>query len=258
MKKTVPILFLIILFASAAWYSFIKEPDPIHTAPPPPLVQSEPVEVPAEPGPVDDMTDQEPEILLDPLPLLAESDQEINQALAELTGPAPLAAYLVKNQVISRIVASIDSLTSRQVPPLINPIKGVEGKLATASEGESTIMSADNYVRYTTYVTLLQGLDNEAAHGFYTRYYPLFQQAWEENGGEGAFNDRLLDVIDHLLATPDVEGDIYLVKPEAVYLFQDPELEALSAGQKVLLRMGSENAALVKAKLAEIKSLVEN
>lgn len=258
MKKTVPILLLIILFASAAWYSFIKEPDPIHTAPPPSLVQSEPVEVQPEPGPVDDMMDQEPEILPDPLPLLADSDQEIALALAELTDPGPLATYMVKSQVISRIVASVDSLTSRQVPPLINPIRAVEGTLATASEGESTIMSADNYVRYTAYVTLLQGLDKDAVPGFYTRYYPLFQQAWEENGGEGAFNDRLLDVIDHLLATPDVEGDIYLVKPEAVYLYEDPELEALSAGQKTLLRMGPENAALVKAKLAEIKSLVEN
>ena len=44
-----------------------------------------------------------------------------------------------------------------------------------------------------------------------------------------------------------------LVKPEAVYQFADEELESLSAGQKILLRMGSENAARVKSKLSEFR-----
>ena len=69
----------------------------------------------------------------------------------------------------------------------------------------------------------------------------------------GSFNDRLLEVIDDLQETPDVTGPVYLFKPEAVYLFEDPELEALTAGQKVLVRMGSENASVVKEKLTEFK-----
>ena len=176
--------------------------------------------------------------------------------MADVVGADPLGEYLLKDQVVSRLVATIDSLTSRQVPAPINPVEPASGKFLVSGEGEDTVMSADNYTRYDAYVSLLQGLDNDAALDFYTRYYPLLQQAWEENGGEGAFNDRLLEVIDHLLATPDVEGDIDLVKPEAVYLFADPELEALSAGQKILLRMGPDNAALVKAKLAELREQV--
>jgi len=88
----------------------------------------------------------------------------------------------------------------------------------------------------------------------YQRYYQLFQQAYEENGGAGSFNDRLVEVIDHLLKTPDVPGPIYLTKPEAVYVFEDPGLEAMTAGQKILVRMGPANAAIVKEKLAEIRS----
>ena len=60
-------------------------------------------------------------------------------------------------------------------------------------------------------------------------------------------------MIDHLLETPDVPGPIYLSKPEAVYLFEDPELEAMTAGQKILVRMGSVNASVVKEKLLELK-----
>ena len=60
-----------------------------------------------------------------------------------------------------------------------------------------------------------------------------------------------------MLATPEVEQPLTLMKPEAYFLFIDPGLEALPAGQKVLLRMGSENAARVKAKLVEIRELYE-
>jgi hypothetical protein len=38
-----------------------------------------------------------------------------------------------------------------------------------------------------------------------------------------------------------------------MYEFADPALEARSAGQKIMIRMGSENAAIVKAKLREIR-----
>jgi hypothetical protein len=38
-----------------------------------------------------------------------------------------------------------------------------------------------------------------------------------------------------------------------LYEFADPKLERLSAGQKILLRMGRENALKMKAKLREIR-----
>ena len=60
----------------------------------------------------------------------------------------------------------------------------------------------------------------------------------------------------HLLATPEVQGPIELTQPRVFYEFADPELEALSSGQKTLIRMGPENAAVVKAKLREVRKLI--
>jgi len=255
MKKTIPFLLLIILFAAAAWYSFVREPDPVHELPPPDMSPAVPAEAQQpEPSYGEIIPDPEPEVLPDPLPLLNESDPEITLALAGIAGADQLAEYLVKSEAISRIVATVDSLTSRQVSAQINPIKPVEGKFVVAAEGESSVMSAENFARYDAYVALMQSTDSGALVTLYQRYYPLFQQAWEENGGEGQFNDRLLVVIDHLLETPDVPGPVYLTKPEAVYLFETPELEDMTAGQKILVRMGSVNAALVKDKLLETKT----
>jgi hypothetical protein len=257
MKKSIPYVLLVLLFAGAAWYSLTRTPEPVDELPPPQLAPAEAATEQTPPEPADNVVYPESEtgmeMLPEPLPALNESDPEVTQALADIAGAEPLAEYVVMDQVISRVVASIDSLTARQVPVNINPIKPAGDKFVVDSEGENLVLSPQNFARYDGYVTLLQEMDADSLVMFYQRYYPLFQQAWEENGGQGSFNDRLFDVIDNLLATPDVSGPVYLVKPEAVYLFEDPELEALTAGQKVLVRMGSANAEMVKQKLAEIR-----
>jgi hypothetical protein len=41
-----------------------------------------------------------------------------------------------------------------------------------------------------------------------------------------------------------------------MYTFVDPALEARPAGQKLLIRMGPDNAAAIKAKLMELRALI--
>ena len=50
-----------------------------------------------------------------------------------------------------------------------------------------------------------------------------------------------------------MQGPVKLVQPSVMYQFADRELEALSAGQKIMIRMGAENAARIKAKLKEMR-----
>jgi hypothetical protein len=46
---------------------------------------------------------------------------------------------------------------------------------------------------------------------------------------------------------------VELVRPKVLYEFEDPALEDLSAGRKIMLRIGPENASAMKAKLREIR-----
>jgi hypothetical protein len=259
MNKVIPILILVILFAAGAWLFFTQEPEAVSELPPPPVPSTATSQLPlpeSQPDVMQDFqeSDAEPAELPPPLPPLNESDGEIKQALAEAADSASVADYLVKDQVVSRVVVAIDALTSRQVPGQINPVKPAGARFVVGKLGDKVVMSADNFARYDGYVALLENMDSDELLGFYQRYYPLFQQAWEENGGEGSFNDRAVEVIDNLLETPDVSGPIYLVKPEAFYLYEDPELEAMTAGQKILVRMGSDNSAVVKQKLRELRA----
>jgi len=264
MKKAIPFFLLVVLFGGAAWYSFMKEPEEVHEVPPPPSMPPAVAvtEQQPEPAPLEEevqvYVEPEPEVIPDPLPLLNESDPQVTGALAELAGAEALAEYLIQSEAISRLVVTLDSLTSRQVPPQINPVRPVDEKLIVETEGERMFMSTQNFSRYDGYVELIENTDTDGLMAFYQRYSPLFQQAWEENGGEGSFKQRLVGVIDELLETPDVPGPIYLTKPEAVYLFEDPELESMNAGQKILVRMGSANASVVKEKLAAIRAALQS
>jgi hypothetical protein len=106
-------------------------------------------------------------------------------------------------------------------------------------------------------VGVIRSVDAAQLAGVYLHYYPLFQKAYEDLGyPSGYFNDRLVQVIDLLLATPQVEGPIDLVRPNVMYVFADPTLEARPAGQKILIRMGPENAAVVKAKLKDFRAAI--
>jgi hypothetical protein len=91
----------------------------------------------------------------------------------------------------------------------------------------------------------------------YFRLYPLFQLAYEDLGYPGQyFNDRLVEVIDDMLRAPEVEGLIQLTQPKVFYEFADPRLEGLSAGQKLMIRIGPANEAIAKAKLRDLRKAV--
>jgi hypothetical protein len=213
----------------------------------------------------------EPEPEVEPLPPLAESDPLVHDSLAELLGEAPVTQFLVSEDLVSRFVASIDALTSRQIPGSIMAVQelGGEFEATTDEQPENVIRNAEgdpipqyildpvNYKRYTSQVETFEAVDSSELLASYQVLAPLFEQAWVELGyPEGEFDERLVEVIDSLLAAPEVQGPVRLVKPEAVYLFADPDLESLPAGQKILLRMGSANANRVKAKLLEIRNLL--
>ena len=63
-------------------------------------------------------------------------------------------------------------------------------------------------------------------------------------------------VIDHLLETPLPEGPVELNRPHVLFEFADPELESLSSGQKLLIRMGVENAMRTKQTLEALRARI--
>ncbi len=207
----------------------------------------------AEPGVQNPLQETTP---AKPLPALADSDPPVADSLSGLFGRA-LEPFLVPKNIVRHTVVTIDNLPRKKTAVQMWPVKPIGGELVAAGEAEEFTLGGDNYARYEPLIKIVQGTDTAQLTAMYKQYYPLFQQAYVDLGyPDGYFNDRLVEVIDHLLATPDVKGPILLKRPSVNYEFVDPELENRSAGQKTLIRMGSENAAVVKAKLRELRKAV--
>ncbi len=192
-----------------------------------------------------------------PLPALDASDEAFASALTGLPGAGGLAKLIITQSLIRHIVATIDNLPRRKVAVEVRPIQPTAGSFMVAGTPGQMTIDPQNFARYAPFVDLVKAVDAKALVAVYFHFYPLFQQAYEDLGYPTEyFNDRVIQVIDHLLRTPDVQGPIALVQPNVMYLYADPKLEALSAGQKTLIRMGPDNERLIKAKLDEIRKLL--
>ncbi len=222
-----------------------------------------PEEAPVAAAPAEPPAPEEPAIKhpvpandpADAMPQLAESDGAISGALGALIGKESLEQFVITKDLVRNVVVTIDNLTTEKLAQRVRPIKPAPGVLAIGGTEEAPLLDAANYERYQGLVQLVQTTDTKTLVATYQRYYPLFQEAYESLGHPPEyFNDRLIEVIDHLLATPEVQGPIALAQPGLLYQYADPKLESQSAGQKVLTRMGNDNARAIKAKLTELRA----
>jgi hypothetical protein len=232
------------------YFEFMKRPEPAAASPAARTPAAPPAEAEKEHHPIASAPDT-------PLPKLAESDSEMGSALSAVFGKGPIDQMLVPEMVIRHIVVTVDNLPRNKVAEQMRPLKSLGGETVVVTSGDNILLSTENSARYAAVMKLVQGVDIKQLGAVYIRYYPLFQQAYEDLGYPGQyFNDRLVEVIDHLLQTPDVRGPIALKQGKVFYEYADPDLEARSAGQKLLLRMGPQNEAAIKAKLKELRVYV--
>ena len=179
------------------------------------------------------------------------------EQVATLIGTPRFETMFVPDEFVRKLVATVDALARQDIAARMNPAKPVAGKFVTAGGEEAPVLGAANFSRYTPWVDLVDSLDVDQAVALYKRLYPQFQKAYEDLGNpDGYFNDRVIEVIDHLLSAPEAPANIALARPNVLYEFADPALESQSTGRKLLLRMGPGNAARVQAKLREIRGRI--
>lgn len=186
------------------------------------------------------------------LPPWEDADGVVRQTLTEAFGQAAVLRLLQTDGFVQRAVATVDNLPRQASPARLWPVNPAPGRFLL--RGDPTLqpqaVHADNADRYGALVGAVTALPPSQAVALYRQLYPLFQQAWRELGyPRGEFNTRLLQVLDHLLATPmpaqplqlaltEVKGPVPSTTPWLRYEFADPALQGLSAGQRALLRTG--------------------
>jgi hypothetical protein len=240
------------LSVGAVLYFSYRDKAPPVTKPPVAVAPAPEPVLPPEPAVKNPLPPAESQV---PLPKLEDSDQPMASSLEEVLGKEAIERFVIPKDLIRHIVVTVDNLAAEKVAERIRPVKRTQGSFVVSGTEDAPVLDPANYERYAPALAVIRSADTKQLVAVYKRYYPRFQEVYESLGHPPEyFNDRLIEVIDDLLAAPDLQAPVPLARPNVLYEYADPQLEARSAGQKAMMRMGSANARVVKDKLRELRS----
>ena len=185
------------------------------------------------------------------------SADTIQTAITTLIGKKAADRLFVFKSLARHFVVTVDNLPRQKLPRRYVVTRPVVGKFQAIDQDiyENAVLDEKNFERYASFVRLFEKVESDSLVSLYVDFCPLFQQVYEELGyPDRSFHDRLLEVIDHILGTHEIDMPIKLVRPKVFYLFADPELESLSAARKIMIRIGNDNARRIKTKLGELRN----
>lgn len=185
---------------------------------------------------------------------LDESDSLFRSALSGLMGDRALEKFFLTDQIVRKFVATVDNLPRQAIPMQTRPVKAIQGRFETDNSTGVLTIAPSNTSRYVDFIDAVSMVNVKSLVKLYAMHYALFEQAYRELGyPKGHFNDRLLAAIDDMLATEELVSPIGLLQPKVLYEFFDPDLESISAGQKIMTRIGMSNAQRLRKLLRALR-----
>lgn len=192
------------------------------------------------------------------LPKLEASDAFVRSLAQTLSSHPKWTAWLAHESLVRRFVAAVDNVAEGKSPRKHVPFLAPEKPFAADARGETIVAAPESARRYDLVAEMVASLDTRGSVELFRQLRPLLDEAYRRLGyPEGDFEATLRRALRHLLETPIPSGPIELVPGVLTYEFRNPELEALSAAQKHLLRMGPANARKVQEKLRELLQALE-
>lgn len=229
-----------------------------------PVIQPEPETTP-EPVEAEPLINAEPEPIVEATPAQTvpeTDDKTLFEELKAVTLDAAeqqIARLVVSSDLFNRFVVQIDNIANQQLANNHRLFKAPQGQFQVYQQADRLWIDAQSYQRYDGYVALLDAMDNQQLIAMYQSLLPAMQEKYAEIGSRRvAFEDVLMDAVEHLLATPEVPTPIEVKTESVMYQFADERIEALSPVQKQLIRMGPENMRRVKVKLRQLRALLTN
>jgi len=193
----------------------------------------------------------------EPLPRLEESDDAVRDAVGDIPLGTAGQQYLIPGNIIERSASLIYLMAQGDVPYRLLPVSRPKAAFPISDDGTQVVTDPAGFERYNALTQWLQSLDLESLLSSLEWFIPLFREAWSYYGEDSAaFDMAVVMTLDLVIATPEIDlNEARLIRKEAVWIFEDPAIEGLAPIQKQVLRMGPENAEIVKAKATEARGL---
>jgi hypothetical protein len=164
-----------------------------------------------------------------------------------------VAAWLTTDGLILNFVVVTTRIASGQTPVAELKSVGPIPRFGVRNMRDDLFIDPSSYRRYDRHAAAVASLDARGTARLYATLKPRITDAYGRLApADPEFDGALERAIIEMLEVPVVERGVELVPHGAVYAFADERLQALSAAQKQLLRMGPQNVRMVQNKLREI------
>ena len=232
-----------------------EKPTSVVTTPPPTPLPAPVVDEIEEPTPEPPPAPTEP--IEEPLPRLEESDDAVRDALGDIPLGTAGQQFLMPGNIIERSASLIYLMAQGDVPYKLLPVSRPKATFPISDDGTQVITDPAGFERYDALTQWLESIELKPLLSSLEWFIPLFREAWSYYGEDPAsFDMAVVMTLDLVIATPEVDlSEARLIRKEAVWIFEDPAIEGLAPIQKQVLRMGPENAKILKAKAAEMRGL---
>ncbi len=201
---------------------------------------------------------------------LAEGDRKLREWGTRLSPREGFTKWLGEADLIRRLTAAVNLICDGESPKPLLSFLEVSGPFEVEEQGgagggpprrsrsappeakvpEKLFISPASFGRYDRVTDTFTSVDFVAAGKAYAQLRPYFAGAFREIGREGkSFDPVLAGALNRLLSVKVPEEKLELLPKGALYTYADPKLEALSAAEKHLLRLGPKNAAAIQASL---------
>src|SRR5579864_2411593 len=210
-----------------------------------PAVVAAPVEAPTALGGTPEPYD---------VPPLDQSDTFVRQMFEQISHHPTVLAWLATRNLIRTFTVSVLNIADGASPAPHLAALHPSARFTVVQRDGAAYIDPGTYDRYTVLADGVRSIDVQAAARVYATLKPRINEAYRDLGYPGqSFDGVLQRAIVALLDTPTIDGPIRLrPKGGTGYRYDDERLEQLTAAQKQLLRMGPQNARLVKEALRSV------
>jgi hypothetical protein len=187
------------------------------------------------------------------LPPLDQTDALVRQLVGALSSHPTVAAWLATDGLLRSFTLAVENVADGNTPARRLPALRPAGQFRVTEDDDDVLIDARSYERYAPLAAAIDSLNAEGTARLYSTLKPRLEEAYAELGRQRSFDVALEQAFVEMLRTPALDGQVRVVpKGAALYAFEDPRFERLTAAQKQLARMGPRNVRVIQDKLRQI------
>jgi len=189
------------------------------------------------------------------LPPLANSDEALRELVRQLSHDPLLARLLATRELVRNMTLAVVQIGDGRTPAASLATLRPSIRLETGASGK---VEPANYERWESAVRALQSMPARESAQVYVNVKRLFDEAYRELGyPQGDFDVALVKAIRMLNATPEVTGDLMLLRREGYFEHDNPALRSLPPVQKQLILLGPDHRRRVLSWLQQFAATLE-